>query len=60
MSGAGHSSKAFILTRVLLLLFFFAERGDKPAAVRYLHSVLRSLPHPQADGNQEETDLTLR
>lgn len=59
MSGAGHSSKAFILTRVLLLLFF-AERGDKPAAVRYLHSVLRSLPHPQADGNQEETDLTLR
>ena len=38
----------------------FAERGDQPAAVSHLHPVLRALPHPQADGDQEEADLALR
>lgn len=46
----------FVLTRACLS----AERGDKPAAVGHLHPLLRPLPHPQADGDQEEADLTLR
>lgn len=37
-----------------------AERGDKPAAFSHLHPLLRPLPHPQADRDQEEADLALR
>lgn len=40
-----------------LTICVLTERGDQPAAVGHLHAVLRSLPHPKADRDQEEADV---